>query len=68
LNELNVFLKTFKSYDLLDEAIDVALFKMNSNGYLSQLSFCEKLGLYWIYIKHKKSFYMLKNQLGKYVK
>lgn len=68
LNELNAFLKTFKSYDLLDEAIDVALFKMNSNGYLSQLSFCEKLGLYWIYIKHKKSFYMLKNQLGKYVK
>jgi len=68
LNELNVFLKTFKSYDLLDEAIDVALFKMNSNGYLRQLSFCEKLGLYWIYIKHKKSFYMLKNQLGKYVK
>ena len=68
LIELNGFLKTFKSYDLLDEAIDVALYKMNSNGYLSQLSFCKKLGLYWIYIKYKKGFYMLKNQLGKYVK
>lgn len=68
LIEINGFLKTFKSYDLLDEAIDVALYKMNSNGYFSQLSFCKKLGLYWIYIKYKKGFYMLKNQLGKYVK